>query len=554
MRQRILAPALGLAVLSLAGCDIEDWHGSQERHAKDFQYSYDLKPDGRVAVEGFNGAIEVSGWDQAKVDISGTKYGPTPELVEALKIEIEHRADSVHIRAVRPSSTRGNMGVKFAIKVPRRAQLERIVSTNGSIRVLDAEGPARVKTTNGAVRAQNLKGAFDAQTSNGSIEVMQLAGSATLRTSNGRVRAEDVRGTIDAVTSNGSINVKLDQAEPGRTIRLAVFGVLVLLTGAGVTWTVVRSVADEQQRRTPTPATTRDQVADLGTVLDAPHIVFRSTALGPTYGTLTVVPLSDPGGGRASSGLSCERVHASRTGGICLQADRGMTTTYRGLLLDAGLRPARELALSGEPVRTRMSADGSRAASTVFVSGHSYATVGFVTEAVVYDIADGRSFGNLEKEFTTFVDGEKVTAADLNVWGVTFPPGSNPTTFYATVATGGRTWLARGDLTKRTLTALVEDAECPSVSPDGRKVAYKKRAGSPVRWRFHVLDLQTMKETAVAEKRSVDDQVEWLDDDRLLYGLPREGTGESDVWVVPADGTGAPAVLVPDAWSPAVVR
>lgn len=336
--------------------------------------------------------------------------------------------------------------------------------------------------------------------------------------------------------------------------RLAVFGVLVLVAGAGVAWAVVDAVGEEQRREQPTAATARDRAADLGAVLDEPHVVFRSTSPGPTYGMLAAVPLADPAGGRATSDLPCERVYAVAGGGICLQADRGVTTTYTGLLLDDRLQPVRDLALSGAPVRARMSADGSLAASTVFVSGHSYASASFVTEAVVYDTVDGRSHGNLEREFTTFVDGEPVTAADLNVWGVTFAGGPRPAVFYATVATGGRTWLARGDLGKRTLTALVEDAECPSLSPDGTRVAYKKRAGSPVRWRFHVLDLADMAETAVAETRSVDDQVEWLDDENLLYGLPREGTGQADVWTVPADGTGEPRVLVPDAWSPAVVR
>jgi hypothetical protein len=60
----------------------------------------------------------------------------------------------------------------------------------------------------------------------------------------------------------------------------------------------------------------------------------------------------------------------------------------------------------------------------------------------------------------------------------------------------------------------------------------------------------------LAETRSVDDQVEWLDDSRLLYALSRPGSEAttSDVWVVPADGTGSAQVLIPEASSPAVIR
>ena len=60
----------------------------------------------------------------------------------------------------------------------------------------------------------------------------------------------------------------------------------------------------------------------------------------------------------------------------------------------------------------------------------------------------------------------------------------------------------------------------------------------------------------LAESRSVDDQVEWLDNDTLIYGLPLAGSdaARSNVWKVPADGTGKPSILIHDAWSPAVVR
>ena len=63
-----------------------------------------------------------------------------------------------------------------------------------------------------------------------------------------------------------------------------------------------------------------------------------------------------------------------------------------------------------------------------------------------------------------------------------------------------------------------------------------------------MLDLETMRETPLAESRSVDDQVEWLDDERVLYGV------DGDVWTATADGSGKPRRFVSDASSPAVVR
>jgi Tol biopolymer transport system component len=140
------------------------------------------------------------------------------------------------------------------------------------------------------------------------------------------------------------------------------------------------------------------------------------------------------------------------------------------------------------------------------------------------------------------------------MWGVTFVDDD---TFYATASSGGRTWLVRGSVSQRRLTSIREDVECPSLSPDGTRIAFKKHGNLPAgQWRLAVYDLNTRKETLLAETRSVDDQVEWLDDGRILYGLARAqaGTASSDVWGVPADGTGTPQVLIANAWSPAVIR
>jgi hypothetical protein len=290
----------------------------------------------------------------------------------------------------------------------------------------------------------------------------------------------------------------------------------------------------------------------LAEVASGPRIIFRNTAIGPDYGRVAMVRLHDPGGKRAFTDLSCDRVFGTGRETLCLASDRGVVSTWSAKVYDSD-GGAREIPLTGSPSRARLSADGHFSATTSFVAGDSYEETRFSTRTVVTDLTTGRSL-DLE-DFTLVHGGQQVRPVDRNYWGVTFASDDN--TFFVTVAFGGATHLATGTLSSRTVHTLRNDAECPSLSPDGTKVAYKKQGNrAHGDWRLAVLDLKTGKETPINEHHSVDDQVEWLDDEHILYGLPGEGSqaAQTNVWLANADGTGGPRLLIPSAWSPAVIR
>ena len=211
MRAKFLLPALGAALLGMTACDFEDMSGF-ERYHKDFHYSFPLKSGGRLATETFNGSVEVSPWDQETVDISGTTYAPSQDEADNLKVDIDHSADSVSIRVVRPSMRRGNWGARFAIKVPRKTVLERITTSNASIRTVDGVGPGRFRSSNGQIHVEGLRGDLDAHTSNSAIELLDVEGEVKLQSSNGHIRVEGLSGSLEAGTSNSSIHARLDRA------------------------------------------------------------------------------------------------------------------------------------------------------------------------------------------------------------------------------------------------------------------------------------------------------------------------------------------------------
>ncbi|MFJ9900167.1 TolB family protein [Streptomyces sp. NPDC091280] len=326
---------------------------------------------------------------------------------------------------------------------------------------------------------------------------------------------------------------------------------IVLLAGVAVA-SVLHASARADQRDRARPG--GPKITAGGITLTSPGtMVFRNMAWGPHRDELTTVPAADPSGPRTASGLKCLRFYASSGTGVCLQAVHGtVTDTYRALILDAHLKVRARYDVPGIPSRARVSPTGHFAAWTAFVGGDSYAGTNFSTRAAIVDTRTGRLIPSLES-FRVRKDGHAYHAADDNFWGVTF--AADDRTFYATLATKGRTYLVRGDLKTRTLTTVHANVECPSLSPDGTRIAFKKRVrGLPkdAPWHLYVLDLRTMRETPLAEPRSVDDQAVWQDSRTIVYALP--GDYGADLYAIPADGTGKPRRISTAAVSPAFVR
>ncbi|EOD68908.1 PD40 domain-containing protein [Amycolatopsis vancoresmycina] len=302
-----------------------------------------------------------------------------------------------------------------------------------------------------------------------------------------------------------------------------------LLVAAAVTYTV--SARHDTAAAEPAAALT----------LAPGQLLFRDTATG----RVGAVPLGDTTAKPQLSGLKCDRFATAKQTAVCLAVRPGTLPAITDVLvLDDHLAVRHTETLPGTPSRARVSPDGRRVDWTLFVTGDSYAQTGFSTRAGLYEVDTGRLVKTIE-ELPVFKDGNRYFAADVNYWGITFAPDGNR--FYATLGSKGTTYLVEADYARYRGKTLRENVECPSLSPDGKRVAFKKKVGDGV-WRLSVLDLASLKETELAEPRSVDDQALWQDDHTILYGLGNA------VWAVAADGTGTPRQLVAGAASPAVTQ
>ena len=288
----------------------------------------------------------------------------------------------------------------------------------------------------------------------------------------------------------------------------------------------------------------------------AHQIFFRYNGVDGDYGKLAVTDSNDLSRRRFIGGLSCEVVAFAAGHGICLTVQRGVITTYTAKLFDGTFKHVLTVPLQGIPSRCRVSPDGKIAALTVFIAGHAYSSAHFSTQTLLLDTASARILANLE-DFSVSRDGRPFKAADFNFWGVTFTPDSKR--FYSTLNTNGVSYLIGGDIAARTATVLHENVECPSLSPNGTRIAYKRPLPGKgmISWQLEVLDVASMREKPLTEKRSIDDQLQWLDNRRVLYAVSENPGGSSastDIWQDDVDGATAPKLFLPKAYSPAVVH
>jgi WD40-like Beta Propeller Repeat len=337
-----------------------------------------------------------------------------------------------------------------------------------------------------------------------------------------------------------------------RNRNLLVALVAALCAVGAVAYVVVAAMSSRKQPKVATLASTTAArpALKLGPVVAGPRprsVLVR--AVDPKRATLEgrVYRVSPDGSGRPrlQKGPACLRFYAAGGHALCLTVGRS-GVEFKTLVLDSSMRVKHTLTLTGLPSRARVAPNGRIGAMTTFVTGDSYTEAGqFSTRTTLVDLVSGRQIADLES-FTVTKDGKRIHSQDFNFWGVTFAKDSDE--FYATLATGNHHYLVHGRVSTRSLAVVRDGVECPSLSPDGTRIAYKSRDGKPWHWRLHVYDLRSGADVAISERRPIDDQAEWLDNRRLLYGIG------VDVWVAPADGTGQPQRFLANAASPSTQR
>ena len=348
---------------------------------------------------------------------------------------------------------------------------------------------------------------------------------------------------------------------PNHRLRITAFWLFVIACAAGAigyvrlrTGSAATAPASEVLLFNPMEA---NAAARLAEVRAAPYVLFLSTR-AEAAGQIGVAPIASPGSQTLFQSEVCERANFTRSHGVCLVLNRNSMQPRAFLyFLNPQFQTVSQLPLAGLPIRARISPDERYAATTVFVTGENYASEDFTTRTTIFDLNTRTAIVDLER-FTVERNGAPFRNTDFNFWGVTFRADGNR--FLATLGTGGRRLLVDGDLQRRHFRVIADDVECPSLSPDQHTIVFKRQRARGAGWQLWGMDLASGQSWPVTEDgRQVDDQVEWLDESHVIYGMvASQGLPEYSlsVWVSDArPGAGMnQSVFLKSAWSPAVIR
>jgi len=198
--------------------------------AKDVNRTIDAADDGHVEVSNISGEITIEGWNQSKVEVTGTIGRDVEDLI------VERDGDKVLIKVKLPKGSSSASSADLHIKVPADSSID-VGTVSADIDVTDVNGEQDLHTVSGNVTtesrgedvsAESVSGDVDVRgdNSDSEIEASTVSGDVTFRRVSGEVVGESVSGSVavykgsfdrvDLSTINGRVNFEGELRDGGR--------------------------------------------------------------------------------------------------------------------------------------------------------------------------------------------------------------------------------------------------------------------------------------------------------------------------------------------------
>jgi hypothetical protein len=190
------APA---AAVLLAGLALPAWAATRPVNA-----SKPADPAGTVEIVNIEGSVEVSGWNQPLVEVTGT----IGEKVE--RVDVTGSASHITVRVVLPSgnSWGGRSEARLKIRVPQGSSLD-VSLVSADLEVSGVDGRHELQTVSGNIRG-DAGGELQVSTVSGDVHLaMHHSHNAQLKTVSGDVEVSGIDGELQLNTVSGDATVSL---------------------------------------------------------------------------------------------------------------------------------------------------------------------------------------------------------------------------------------------------------------------------------------------------------------------------------------------------------
>lgn len=184
--------------------------------------SIDAAPDGQVDISNTAGSIEVYGWSNRRVEVTGELGDNVEELV------LERDGDRVTIKVKVPRSSSRNISSEIVVRVPESSSID-VSGVSADISVEDVLGEQSLHTVSGDVETQVAEADAEVASVSGDVEVEGDGKDTVMRagTVSGDVTLYRLGGEISAEAVSGDITV--DEGSYSRVAMETVSGDLTFL-------------------------------------------------------------------------------------------------------------------------------------------------------------------------------------------------------------------------------------------------------------------------------------------------------------------------------------
>ena len=164
------------------------------------------EPDGAVEIENVAGTVEVTGWDRAEVEVTGT----IGERVES--VDVNTSPGHTTVRVVLPTGPWGSRWVggggaaeaALVVHVPRKSLLMATLVSSG-ITTHGLQGQQQLRTVSGSIdgelaheaKINTISGHVKLAAGTGPLEVNSVSGTITVKGAAGEIRVGTVSGSAD---------------------------------------------------------------------------------------------------------------------------------------------------------------------------------------------------------------------------------------------------------------------------------------------------------------------------------------------------------------------